>query len=123
MKTLLALTLLTLPAMAEDRSHWDEVTWTDYLIAQHREDGWDGPHRTPDGSYVDVMMPGYAAEVDWAGKWQEGIGQCLFYAIATNRKPCLILLIKDWKTDRKYYLRALAVCGKYDIRLITVEAK
>lgn len=76
-------------------------------------------YHTPDGSRVDILTAEVAFEVDYAPKYAEGIGQSLFYGLATNRRPGLILLIKDFESERRFYLRALAVCSKYDIVLQT----
>lgn len=102
---------------------WDENTWTDYIVSQHVNDEWTGQVRTPDGSYCDVSSPTHAYEVDWASKWPEGVGQCLYYAATLEKKPGLILLVKDWKKEQKYYLRALVVCHKHNIQLIVIDAK
>lgn len=110
-------------ALAQDKSKWDEVTWTTYIVSQHKEDEWQEQFRTADGSYVDIVTPTHAIEVEWASKWSEAIGQSLYYAAATGKKPGIILLIKDWKTDRKYYLRCLVVTNKYGIELVTLDAK
>ena len=75
-------------------------------------------YRLWDGSRVDLLTPRYAIEVDWAPKWAEGIGQCLYYAELTNRKPALMLLVKDVKAERHHIYRAQTVCAKHDIRLI-----
>jgi hypothetical protein len=46
----------------------------------------------PSGGYVDCLSPEYAIEVEWAQHWAEAVGQSLYYASATNRKPGIILL-------------------------------
>lgn len=119
--TALLLLCLSLPLVAEDRTAWNENTWTAYLCSQHAD--WESQHRTPDGSYVDVLTPTHAMEVEWAGKHHEAVGQALLYAILTERQPGIILLVKDWKVEQKYYLRCLAVCAKHGIRLIVVEVR
>lgn len=69
-------------------------------------------------SRIDYVTNDYVIEIDWAKKWHEGIGQSLYYAILLpEKKPALILLVKDWKTDRRFCLRAQSVCAKYGIRL------
>ena len=78
--------------------------------------------KTPDGSRVDILTDEYAYEVDWAYKWPQAIGQSLYYAAATNRKPGIILLFKNRTEERRYYLRCLVVCNRYNIRLITKDA-
>jgi hypothetical protein len=105
----------------DDRSKWDEVTWTESLCSDRMADGWESNYRTPDGSYVDILTPTLAVEVDWAPKWKEAIGQSLFYSISTGKKPAVLLLVRDWDKERVYYLRCLAVCSRYDIQLITQD--
>ena len=63
-----------------------------------------------DGTRPDILWDEYAIEVDWASKWAEGVGQALFYAKITNKKPVVLLLTKhdeDWRNDRRYINRAL----------------
>ena len=47
------------------------------------------------GGRVDCFNEEYAIEVDWAHKWAEAVGQSLYYAAATNRKPGIILLCEE----------------------------
>lgn len=98
---------------------WRETQWSAHLA---REMGGQAEARTPDGSRVDILTKDTAWEVDWcsSGKWAQGIGQALYYGLATNRKPGLILLQKDPERERRYYLRALAVCAKYGVTLKVV---
>ena len=111
--------LLPPPGDPADRRAWRETQWSAHLAEQM---GGIAEARTPDGSRVDILTDATAWEVDWcsSGKWSQGIGQALFYGLATNRKPGLILLQKDPTAERRYYLRALAVCGRYGITLRVV---
>ena len=43
---------------------------------------------------VDISIPNYAIEVDWAPKWAESIGQALYYSLCTKSKPVSLLLIE-----------------------------
>lgn len=49
-------------------------------------------HRLSSGGRVDCLDSEYAIEVDYADKWAEAIGQSLYYAASTQRKPAVILL-------------------------------
>ncbi len=60
------------------------------------------------GGYVDLLTDEYAIEIERASEWQESIGQCLWYALNTNKKPAIILLIED-SADYKYYIRLNSV--------------
>jgi hypothetical protein len=69
-----------------------------------------------DRTRVDILTKEYAYEVDWASKWAESIGQSLYYAELTGRKPGIILLSK--KTEGRFIYRAQTVCAKHNIKLI-----
>jgi hypothetical protein len=49
----------------------------------------------PSGGYIDCLSPEYAIEVDWSEHWAEAVGQSLYYASATGRKPGIILLCRE----------------------------
>lgn len=91
---------------------------------------WNGENFTaieqvlPDGSRIDLLSDEYAYEVDWCKglKWAEAVGQASFYAIATGKKPAIILL-KEGKEGDEEYLRCLAVCNKLGIRLLVYQVK
>jgi hypothetical protein len=53
---------------------------------------------------VDILTDQYAIEVEWAYNWKQSIGQALWYGLQTNRKPGIILLMKDIN-DRKHGIR------------------
>lgn len=76
----------------------------------------------PDGSRCDILTEEYAIEVDWAHKWPEAVGQSLWYAYQTNKKPGIVLIVKT-DNDRKHLLRlrSLIEHRKLDIRVWTVE--
>lgn len=109
--------------LLQPMSEWNEPQWSAHICKQkfglEPVNGKTVEVRTPDGSRVDILTKEYAVEVDWckSGKWAEAIGQSLFYAAATNRKPAIILLMKNPVKERRYYLRALVVCNKYNIKL------
>lgn len=73
--------------------------------------------RLPDDSRVDLLSKTYAIEVDWAPKWAEAIGQSIHYSLLTDKKPAVILLLKDPATEWKHLVRAATVCGKLGITL------
>ena len=61
----------------------------------------------PDGRRVDILTDRYAYECDFSYKYTEGVTQALAYAIATNRNPGLILLMKG--ADDERYNQCLGV--------------
>ena len=82
----------------------------------------------PDGRRIDIYDKdnNISYEVDWCQKWEEGIGQSLGYAIATNSQPGLILLYKSGEDE--YYNTALGVVNQlrergYKYKFIVVNVK
>jgi len=70
-----------------------------------------------DGTRCDMLTEEYAIEVDWSRKWGEAIGQSLYYAEVLQRKPGIILLVRDKRAEMVYVYRCQTVCAKYGIRL------
>lgn len=68
-------------------------------------------YRLPNGSRVDILTETHAIEVEWVYKHEEAIGQSIFYAMATNRKPAIILLLKGEPSEDEDYLICLGVCN------------
>lgn len=50
---------------------------------------------------ADIVNSVYAIEVEWASNWKHSIGQALWYGLQTNRKPGIVLIMKDI-SERKY---------------------
>jgi len=76
-----------------------------------------------DKSRVDLLNEEYAIEADWAPKWAEAVGQSLYYSILTNKKPAIILLVKDMNKEAKYIYRCQSVCVKHNIKLYIEEVE
>ena len=58
-------------------------------------EGMELEKHLPSGGYVDCLSPEYAIEVEWSEHWAEAVGQSLYYASATGRKPGIILLCRE----------------------------
>lgn len=96
------------------RSHLKHLDWENrdeawYTQQLHDLLGGDAWVRTSAGTFVDLMLDGYAAEVDRAAKWYECVGQAAHYAVETDRPPLAILVARDADEER-YVNRALAAC-------------
>ena len=78
-------------------------------------------HNLADKSKVDCLTDTHAYEVDWADgmKVYEAIGQSLYYASQTNKKPGIILLIRK-NNSEKHIRKVKEVINffKLDIKLI-----
>ena len=74
-----------------------------------------------DESYgrVDLLTDEFAVEVDWLGKWHEGIGQAVHYAHETGKKPVVALALKEkrgvFRGDREECEYVAEVCEAYGI--------
>lgn len=73
-----------------------------------------------DRTRVDCLTDKYAIEVDFAKKWAEGVGQSLYYAYMTDKKPAIGFIMDDNK-DQKYFKRVDVLAKKYHIRIFKIE--
>lgn len=83
------------------------------------EFGGEMEHVLFDRTRVDCLTDKYAIEVDFAKKWAEGIGQSLYYADVTGKKPAIVLIVGAG--DEKYLKRVQRVADKFDIKIIVIE--
>ena len=58
----------------------------------------------PDKTRIDCLTEDYAIEFDFAKKWAESIGQSLYYAKKTGKKPAVAIITESEK-DLKYINR------------------
>jgi hypothetical protein len=63
--------------------------------------GGDAEVSVPSGR-VDIVTDSCAYEVEWADNWKEAIGQALWYGLQTNRKPAIVLILRDVEGEFKY---------------------
>lgn len=75
----------------------------------------------PDGTRCDILTKDLAVEVDWATKWKTGPGQALLYSALTNKRPAVLLLVKDYRKEKAHILRCCLVCEMADIDFYTVK--
>lgn len=72
-----------------------------------------------DRTRVDCLTDEYAIEVDFAKKWAESIGQSLYYAEMTGKKPSIGLILGSH--DNRYLSRLELIADKYDIKIIKLK--
>ena len=77
-------------------------------------------YRLEDKTRVDCLTEEYAIEYDWAKKWAESIGQSLYYAKMTGKKPAVAIIIKS-PNDYKYIERIKTVDNNITIFEIKAE--
>mgnify|MGYP000335602281 FL=1 len=109
---ILCLVFLSLNQTDAPDSGSNEAQWAEFVagVLNVEEEGVE--YILPDGRRIDIYdkSNNISYEVDWCQKWEEGIGQSLGYAIATNSDPGLILLFKNG--DDEYYNTALGVVNQ-----------
>ena len=87
---------------------------------RHYQEQWAKEHggkievTLPDKTRCDIVTKDFAIEVDFADKWSESIGQALYYAFQTNKKPAVLLIMEDQK-DRRFLFRLNSVLVHYKI--------
>lgn len=75
----------------------------DYAILIHAKTGGQREVTVPSGR-VDILTDTHAYEIEWANKWKHAIGQALWYALQTNTKPAIVLIMREEK-EYKYYIQ------------------
>lgn len=69
-----------------------------------------------DRTRVDCLTSDYAAEVDFAKKWYEAVGQSLYYAYKTGKKPKIILIVES-KEELKYVNRMINTLAYHNLKI------
>lgn len=112
---LLAVLLITgcvgKPLHEKDYQHW----WCE-------KHGGELEYRLSDKTRVDCLTREYAVEVEYAAKWAESIGQALYYAQSTGRKPAVLVIVQE-KSDERFLKRLRAVAKEQRIKVWTVRPK
>lgn len=73
----------------------------------------------PDCARVDCICGEYAIEFDFAPKWAEAVGQSLYYAYVTGKRPAIVLIMEK-PTDARYLKRLMPIAEKYNIKVWTM---
>lgn len=94
----------------------------DYQLWWCKRQGGTLEHRLSDGTRVDCLTREYAVEVEYAPKWAEAIGQGLYYARQTGRKPGVLVIMRD-SGDERFLKRLRSVAREQDIKVWIVRPK
>ena len=113
MKSLLTTLLLSLVVLGghartdtNPNENSNETAWAEFIANDILNVLPEAVEYTlPDGRRIDIYDKdnNISYEVDWCQKWEEGIGQSLGYAIATNSQPGIQVQVyrgkcKIWKS-------------------------
>lgn len=77
-------------------------------------------YRLNDGTRVDCLTKDYAVEVEYAHKWAEAIGQSLYYAKMTGRKPGIVLIMRE-HGDERFARRLREIAPQEQIKVWTIR--
>jgi hypothetical protein len=72
----------------------------------------------PDGTRCDCVTETHAIEFDFGNNWSEAIGQSAYYAIQTDKKAGIVLILESIK-DRKYWIRLNTTIEHFDLPIDT----
>jgi hypothetical protein len=94
-----------------------EADYVDYYCPQ-----WKGKVEVvlDDRTRVDCLTDSHAIEFDWCKKWAEAIGQSLYYAKMTNRKPKIVLICSSGETR---FIKRLEIATDIEYEVITKQGK
>lgn len=70
-------------------------------------------------SNIDCVTEDHAVEFELAKNWPEAVGWALYYSAKTNKKPGIVLIIKE-KDDYKHLKKLLHISETYDIQVWTI---
>ena len=92
---ILAFTMVILPVNALENEDYYNRQFCSEVSGQ-------AEYRLPDRSRVDCLTDTHAYEADWADglKVYESIGQSLYYAAETGKKPGILLLVRKKNSDK-----------------------
>lgn len=96
--------------------HHKEKEYQKFWCAQHNG---EIEYVLDDKTRVDCLTDDYAIEFDFAYKWAEAVGQALYYAAKTSKKPGIVIIIEKEK-DKRNLKRLEILTDKYNIKLWTM---
>ena len=127
-KILLLITLLVLlavPILASPFKYekcnlgWEHVhhdhNELSYQQAWCKAHGGIEEYENKDFTRVDCLTKTHAVEFDFANKWAESIGQALHYGIMTHKKPMVVLILDNPRSQMLYYRRLKRIAKMYNI--------
>ena len=77
-------------------------------------------YKLSDRTRVDCLTDEYTIEYDWAKKWAESIGQSMYYAKMTGKKPAVAIIIKS--PYERIYIKRIEKANP-DIKIFEIKAE
>ena len=72
---------------------------------------------------IEILTDIYAIEIDYAKNWAESIGQSLYYALISDKKPGILLIIENPVNENKYLKKIITVADEYGIKLWMIDTQ
>ena len=114
--TVLLVTISTQRVYAGERAHPEKYYQQKWCAENHGQ----VEYVLPDQSRVDCLTETHAIEFDFADKWQEALGQPLFYAAATGKKAGIVLIMEEAQRDKIYWLRLKLATKEQNMDIWTI---
>ena len=118
MKKVIILTLvglfLSAPISFAKRNHTKEWYRDRWCAKNYGESAVTGSR------VYDCLTEEYVFEFDYADHWYEAIGESLYYAMQTGKKPAVVLIIEH-ENDLKYWNRLNRTIRHYDLPIKTFK--
>jgi hypothetical protein len=108
MKTLILLFLL-LPTIAQAKHDHPEKWYQERLCSEY-----NGKVEVVlvDKNRADCVTNTHAIEFDYGDKWAESIGQALYYAIYTQNRASIVMILEE-ESERKYWKRLKVIINHF----------
>lgn len=104
------------------------LAWSAAAVAHQPEryyqEKWCAEHKgstevvLSDRTRVDCLTEAHAIEFDFGHKWAEAIGQALGYAIETNRRPGIVLIVESHR-EYKHWIKLNSVIDHFKLPIDT----
>lgn len=113
---LLILTFLVISTAANA----NEYVERDYQAAWCAKNKGETEVVMSDRTRADCVTQTHALEFDFGRKWSEAIGQSLGYAIETNKRAGIVLIVESDK-DNKHWIKLNSIIDYYDLPIDTFK--
>lgn len=101
------MAFLLISAKRNHPEKWYQTRWC-------QEQGGEAEVTLEDKIRCDCVTETYAVEIDFGNNWYEAVGQSTYYALLTNKRAGIVLILESVK-DRKYWERLNRLIEAYNL--------
>jgi hypothetical protein len=116
MKTIILIAALLVQGLVAKHLHREKVYQRAFCDRVHGR----MEYRLRDGTRVDCQTATYSFEVDFGRHAFESVGQALYYALMTGKRPGIVL-IRETRKDDRYIGRVKRLAARYGIYLFVID--